>query len=154
MNKVLVKPIIISTAGIAALWMIVVLVLGFGTEVIFGDSAAERLTPFANSHLLEEAGEGSYSPLNDPLFIAYTMGTAIAVFGIPTFYLASRRYLSRRVAVVPAMVVVLIIAVLWRYVWAEGYPQPMRLGVLFELVSWCGASILAAAAATRWGRNG
>jgi hypothetical protein len=54
-------------------------------EMILGPEA-ERLFPFSNAHLLEEATEGLYAPLSDPLFVSFWLLVAICTFGPSMFW--------------------------------------------------------------------
>jgi hypothetical protein len=53
-------------------------------ELLLGQEA-ERLFPFSNAHLLEEALEGLYAPLADPLFVAFSLLVAICGF-VPSMF--------------------------------------------------------------------
>lgn len=58
---------------------------GMVGEMMLGQEA-ERLFPFSNAHLLEEAMEGLYTPLSDPLFISFSLLIAICAFGPSMFW--------------------------------------------------------------------
>jgi hypothetical protein len=62
---------------------------GMAGKMMLGQEA-ERLFPFSNAHLLEEAMEGVYSPLSDPLFLSFSFLIAICAFGPSMFWGALR----------------------------------------------------------------
>jgi hypothetical protein len=138
------KAIVLWTLGIIALWVVVTSAVGLGAETLFGRWLADRFSPFNSGHLLEEASGGTYSPIADPVFVMHALGIAVVVFGVPTFYLG-RGALRHRplLAAIPALIVTSSVAALWRYVWAEDFPDGMRWGVVLTL----GAYVVAAAAA-------
>jgi hypothetical protein len=64
--------------------------LGIMGELILGNWEVGRLFPFSNAHLREEASEGLYAPLSDPLFVLFSVLVAICSFGPSMFWGALR----------------------------------------------------------------
>src|SRR5262245_11123568 len=72
----------------AALLLAATAYVGLGTmgELILGNWEVGRLFPFSNAHLREEASEGLYAPLSDPLFVLFSLLVAICSFGPSMFW--------------------------------------------------------------------
>ena len=64
--------------------------LGTIGELILGNWEVGRLFPFSNAHLLEEASEGLYAPLSDPLFVLFSLLVATCSFAPSMFWGALR----------------------------------------------------------------
>jgi len=147
--------LLLSTTWIAAVWVILVAGVGLGAEEFVGYWLADRLSPFSNAHLLEEVDEGLYTPFSDPVFVIHAVVVAALAFGVPTYFLGRRAKREHPLlTVVPALIVISIIAFLWRYVWHEGYPLAMRLACLFELSLYIAAAVTALALSAASSRHG
>jgi len=66
------------------------LALGMVGELILGNWEVGRLFPFSNAHLREEASEGLYAPLSDPVFVFFSLLVALCSFGPSMFWGALR----------------------------------------------------------------
>jgi hypothetical protein len=71
----------------AAVFLAPVAYVALGTigELLLGDWEVGRLFPFSNAHLLEEASEGLYAPLADPLFVLFSLLVATFSF-VPSMF--------------------------------------------------------------------
>jgi hypothetical protein len=146
------RRIALPFVAIVVLWVAVTLVATSSAEALLGIWFAERLTPFGNAHLLEEASEGSYSPITDPAFLLYAVALAAIVFGCASYFAAIGVPRAQRFyASIPSLTALLLLAWLLRYVWSASYPSPMRLAFIFQLgaclVASCTGLLLA------WRRN-
>jgi hypothetical protein len=140
---VIVKRIVIPLAAIVVLWLVVILGSSLSIEALFGIGVAERLTPFSNAHLLEEAAEGTYNPLADWLFVTFRALVALVAFGLGTVIAAfGARRKELALAIVPSLAGIALMAVSLSYVWSESYPSTMRNAFLIEVLMCIGASII------------
>jgi hypothetical protein len=133
--SVLVRRIILPFVAIAILWAALILVGSLSVEAIFGAGVSERMTPFSNVHLMEEALDGTYDPLSDWLFLAFRALVGLVAFGAGSAFAAvgaGGRQLA--VAIIPALLGVALLASLLGYVWEEGYPHNMRMGLVVDLL--------------------
>ena len=95
-----------------------------------GWDVAERLVPYANAHLLEEATEGLYKPWRDPVFLLGVIANTIVPVTIATF-VAARLHARAPFAVIA--VAVLAFMLIDRHVFAAGFPLAVRIAFLLEL---------------------
>jgi len=145
--RVFVRRVAVPTAAIVALWIACELLAARVVEVFVGPGAGERLMPFANAHLLEEAVEGEYAPVTDPVFLANTLLLAVVAFGAGSC-LAGRGVprVQRLYAAIPSLVTLVLLAWLFRHVWNAGYPSPMRVAFAIQF----GACFAASCAGLWW----
>lgn len=87
--RTMIRRFALPLAAALALAATAYVLFGIAGEMMLGQEA-ERLFPFSNAHLLEEAMEGIYSPLSDPLFLSFSLLIAICAFGPPMFWGALR----------------------------------------------------------------
>ena len=87
--RTLIRRFALPLAAALLLTPAVYVLFGILSEMILGPEA-ERLFPFSNAHLLEEAAEGLYAPLSDPLFVSFWLLVAICTFGPSMFWGAFR----------------------------------------------------------------
>jgi hypothetical protein len=147
--------LLLSTILIAAVWAALLAVVGLGAEEFIGYWLADRFAPFSNVHLLEEVDEGLYAPLSDPVFVLHAVVIAALAFGVPTYFLGRRAKREPPLLTsIPALIVISIIAFLWRYVWYEGYPLAMQLACLFEIFLYIAAAAIASALSAASSRHG
>jgi hypothetical protein len=88
--KPLVRRFALPLAAVVILSPAAFVALGTIGELILGNWEAGRLFPFSNAHLREEALEGVYSPLSDPLFVLFSLLVAGCAFGPAMFWGALR----------------------------------------------------------------
>ena len=84
--NVAVRRFALPLVAVFVLALVVVVAFGTMTELLLGNWEAGRLFPFSNAHLLEEAAEGLYAPLSDPLFVLFSFAVAIGAFGLSMFW--------------------------------------------------------------------
>ena len=141
--SIIVKRIVIPLAAIVALWMVVIPASSLSVEALFGIGVAERLTPFSNAHLLEEAAEGMYNPLADWLFVTFRAVVALIAFGLGTVIAAfGARRKELALAIVPSLAGVALMSLSLSYVWSESYPSTMRNAFVIDVLMCIGASII------------
>jgi hypothetical protein len=148
--SIVARRIILPFVSIVVLWAVVVLAVSFSVETLFGIGVSERLTPFSNVHLMEEASEGTYDPLADWLFLAFRAFVALAAFGVGTAFAAagaSGRQLL--VAVVPAFLAIVLMLTLLSYAWDGSYPHTMRMAFFVDLLMCVGGSAAGLALGSR-----
>ena len=108
-----------------------------------GSAAAERLAPFLNAHLLEEAAEGVYWPLRDPLFwlSAFLRMVIPFVFGAVIAVVVARngRLWAALVTLVSGLAISLVL-----HPGVMSMPSPMRVAYLGESALAIVAGLLAA----------
>ncbi|WP_395005979.1 hypothetical protein [Undibacterium sp.] len=123
------------------------------TQELLGVFEAERMAPYTNAHLLEEASEGKYSPITDPVFLIYIFSIGIAVFGGGSLFawwgVAKQQF---AIASVPSVIGVSFIVLPLRFVWNDGYPQQMQIALFLELFVYALCAILGILIATRHGK--
>jgi hypothetical protein len=130
-------------AAIALLWLAVVIVVSIGLEVAFGHDVEKRFSPFLNVHLIEEASEGTYSPLTDAVFWICVVLVGSLVFGSVAFFVAKRETQPRFwVAVAPSLLAVAALALRFHFIWNESYPSSMRIAFICQLVIYVGCALV------------
>lgn len=133
--KTLLRRIAMPLAAIALLWLTAMIAVSVSLEVAFGPDVQERFSPFLNVHLMEEALEGSYSPLTDAVFWACAILVGLLVFGSVAFFVAKRETQPRFwVAVAPSLLAVAALGLRFHFVWNETYPSSMRVAFVGQLV--------------------
>ena len=88
--KVVIRRFALPLAAAVLLAPAAYVALGAVAELILGNWEVGRLFPFSNAHLLEEASEGSYVPVADPLFVGFTLLVAACSFSPSMFWGALR----------------------------------------------------------------
>src|SRR5690349_18428156 len=83
--RTLLRRFVLPLAIVVVLAPLMHVVFGAVGEYILGSLNAERLFPFSNAHLREEALEGAYAPLGDPLFVMFSLLVALGAFGTAMF---------------------------------------------------------------------
>jgi hypothetical protein len=87
--RTLIRRFALPLAAALVLSAAAFVLFGIAGETMLGQEA-ELLFPFSNAHLLEEAMEGLYAPLSDPLFVSFSLLIAICAFGPSMFWGALR----------------------------------------------------------------
>ncbi len=97
-----------------------------------GVNLTERLHPYANSHYLELAVEGSYSPLKDPIFLLYAFVVNFIPFCLISFVSENRfkHHYSPLIAISSGFVVSYLTHF---YLFRVTYPKQMFYGYAYEL---------------------
>ena len=148
----MVKSIVVNASFLLlplATFSVLLLIAFHVAEAWGGLNVAERLIPFANAHLLEEAVQGRYQPLLDPVFIGFTCIAALLAFGGTAAYVTKNRRNGARIALVSVLGAGIAL-VLWRYwIFASGYPWEMRWAFLAQV----GMCVLFGVAAIAVGRQ-
>jgi hypothetical protein len=127
----------------AALWLAAsaYVLLGMLGEVILGHWEVGRLFPFSNAHLREEASEGLYAPLSDPLFVLFAVLVAICSFGPSMFWGALRASRSELWIVwLAALTGVSLLAFTLGPELSSEAPSTISAAALFSLAACFGAS--------------
>jgi len=141
--KAAIQHFVIPLAVMAALWLIGHFAFGIAAELILGGMEGSRVFPFAAAHLLEEADEGIYRPLQDPAFITYTLCLGIFVFGASAYWAATRataRYVW--FVATASIAALLLVALEYRFVLSPGYPDAMREAAFAALASFAVAAMI------------
>ena len=112
------------------------------TVFLAGWDVAERLVPYANAHLLEEAAEGLYEPWRDPVFLLGVVANAVVPVTIAT--LVAARFDARAPFAVIA-VGVLAFILIDRHVFAPGFPQAVRIAFILEVCAAIAGGLITAA---------
>lgn len=140
--KIALRRIIAPFILMSVLWLIVVFALESCIEALVGPFQSERMTPFNNAHLLEEAAEGNYSPAADPVFLVSTALTALIAFGVATLFAAWQASRGQAVlAAIPSVVgisILILPAMLGR---GENYPLAMQHAAIIAFVAYAVASL-------------
>lgn len=137
-----------------ALWTVTTMAADLTTQELLGVFEAERMAPYTNAHLLEEASEGKYSPISDPVFLIYVLSIGIAVFGggsLLAWWGVAKQHIA--IALVPSIIGVAIIILPRRFVWNDSYPQEMQTALLFELFVYALCVVLGILIAARYGKS-
>jgi len=116
------------------------------TEFLAGWEVAERLVPYANAHLLEEAAEGLYQPWRDPVFLLGVVCNAAVPMTIATL-VATRLHARAPFAVIAVGVLTLIL--IDRHVLGGRFPFAIRVAFLLELCAVIAAGLLTSAIVRR-----
>ena len=133
--KLTLRRIVAPFVLLVALWNLVTMSVDIGTQIFIGVFEAERITPYSNVHLSEEAAEGIYSPLTDPVFILYISLVGIVAFGFSSFFAAwgaSKQELI--LSAIPGIVGLLILLFPHRDIWFQSYPGSFRNALFIELI--------------------
>ncbi len=126
------------------------LVIGFAvTEVsrAFGGAAlTDRLFPARSAHLLEEAHQGEYSPLQDPAFLSAVSLTATLPFFLAAFVTARLHPGPRGIAlgVTSLLIAAGLQLLLSREATDPGFPSAIRLAAVLQVVLSAGSALLGA----------
>ena len=113
--------------------LLVLVAMSVVTRSIGGEGMAERTSPFANAHLLEEVVEGHFHPLTDPVLLVTALCTALLAFGVTTAGALRSGLLVSSNALWAVGLAVGALALLRHWVFASGYPPPMRWAYVFHL---------------------
>jgi hypothetical protein len=144
--NVVVRGFALPLAGIMALWVAAVVIGGTMVEAILGGWEVGRLFPFSNAHLLEEASEGLYAPLSDPLFVVFSLASAACAFGASMFWGAFNARKSESWLVwVAVLTGIGLVALYLRSALSSEAPTSISRAALFVL-----AACLLASAAGVW----
>lgn len=151
LTGIVMRPL--GSVGIALIqvgaWLALSAIALRGSELVFGVDVSERLAAFSNAHLLEEAFEGPYEPLDDPLFVGFSLAVALLAFGLPAL-LASKLWREGTIPVGASVVLAAIALLGLRYwVFEVDYPWPLRRAHLAQV----GLSLLAGISAVALGRS-
>jgi FtsH-binding integral membrane protein len=139
--NVAIRRFALPLAAVVVLWIAAVITLGTLGELVFGSWEVGRLYPFSNSHLLEEASEGLYAPLSDPLFVLFSLAVAISAFGLSMFWGALKVPRSQLWLVwLAALTGIGLLAVHLRSAFSSEAPASILAGALFVLAACFGAS--------------
>jgi hypothetical protein len=98
-----------------------------------GLNLTERLHPYANSHYLELAVEGSYSPLKDPIFLFHAFVVNFIPFCLISFVSKKRfnNHFSPLIVITSGLIASYLIHF---YLFTATYPKQMFYGYLYELL--------------------
>ena len=130
-------------AAIALLWLAAVIAVSIGLEVAFGHDVEKRFSPFLNVHLMEEALEGTYSPLTDAVFWICAVLVGSLAFGAVAFIVAKRETQPRFwVGVAPTLLAVAALALRFHLIWNESYPSSMRIAFICQLIIYVGCALV------------
>src|SRR5688572_2623058 len=119
-----------GTATLTGAWPALCLGTWWCAEAMGGQPFAERLSPYANAHLLEEAAEGRYAPASDPVFWAWRLLPTAVALTAGTF-VAGRG--SRAAAILLAFLCVIVFAILHREMFRPHAPRPALVALYLEL---------------------
>lgn len=128
-------------AAITLLWLAVMIAVSIGLEVAFGHDVEERFSPFLNVHLMEEAFEGSYSPLTDAVFWIGAVFVGSLVFGSVAFF-AAKQATQPRFWIAPSLLAVGALGLQFHFIWNETYPLSMRVAFIGQLVLYVGCALV------------
>ncbi len=137
-----------------ALWTVTTMAVDLTTQELLGVFEAERMAPYANAHLLEEAYEGKYSPISDPVFLIYILSIGIAVFGGGSLFAwwgVAKQHIA--IASVPSIIGVAIIILPRRFVWNNSYLQEMQIALFLELFVYALCTGIGIFIAARYGKS-
>jgi hypothetical protein len=141
--KTMLRQIVLPLAATALLWSAVVIAVSIGLEVAFGHDVENRFSPLLNVHLIEQASEGSYSPLTDAVFWICSVLVGSLSFGWVAFFVAKREtQRSFWVAVAPSLFAMAGLALWFHSVWNESYPSSMRIAFIFQLVIYLACALV------------
>ena len=138
MRGTIVGVVVLPTA-----WMFLSVVVWQATAFLAGWDVAERLVPYANAHLLEEAADGVYEPWRDPVFLFGVIANSVVPVAIATF-VAARRHARAPFAVIAVGVLALML--INRHVFASGFPPAVRIAFLLEVCAVIAGGLVTAAA--------
>lgn len=124
------RATIVGVGVLLAAGVVLSIVVWEATWSFAGWDVAERLVPYANAHLLEEATEGLYKPWRDPVFLLGVIANAVVPVTIATL-VAARLHARAPFAVIA--VAVLASMLIDRHVFAAGFPLAVRIAFLLEL---------------------
>jgi hypothetical protein len=145
--------VILSAAMVAGIQFIfafaVSAVILFSVDAVSGIGVSERIIPYSNAHILEEAYEGHYQPLTDPVFLGGALLIVLFAFGASSYVAVRWARVPLRAAVAGAVVATLGLAVARYQVFAENYPTSMRAAYVLQLVLYIATSV----AFARFGRS-
>ena len=137
----LVRGVFLGCIALIGAWVGTRLILGAALDSTGDPTLTGRTIPYKSVHLLEEAAEGVYAPLRDPLFfVGVLVGTAIPFAA--GAYVAARTHALAPWIVSSAGVVAR--AVLDWQVFRADFPSPVRQALLLELATAAVASVAAA----------
>ncbi|MDR2240684.1 MAG: hypothetical protein LBE33_09600 [Zoogloeaceae bacterium] len=132
--KVAIRRFCLPLAATIVLWFASVLLFGLMAEMMLGSWESGRVYPFMNVHLLEAAAEGTYSPLQDPAFVLYSIAVVTVAFGLPAFwgaYGATRFQLA--VVIAAILLSVALFAFHLRTAFSPLIPPPIKTAAAFIL---------------------
>jgi hypothetical protein len=122
-----------TTIGVAVMtvaWVAISILLPYAIAFAAGWDAADRLVPYANAHLLEEASLGVYQPWRDPVFWLGVVGNSAVPIAIATFVCAK---LDAKAPFLVTAIGVLTLVFIHRHVFTSGFPAAIRAGSVIEI---------------------
>jgi hypothetical protein len=140
------RATIVGVAVLVVAGVAVSIVVWHATEFVAGSEVAERLVPYANAHLLEEAAEGLYEPWRDPVFLLGVVANAVVPMTIATL-VAARFHARAPFAVIG--VGLLMPMLINGQVFAARFPLAVRVAFLLELCAVTAAGLLTTAVVRR-----
>jgi hypothetical protein len=151
---VVIRRVLLPVVLMVSLWMMFVAGVTSAVDASFGPYSHERLEPLMNVHLAEEALEGTYSPVEDPAFIAYAVLKAALVFGVGGLYAAFGAVGSaRKVAVLPCAVSLGFLWVLFVIATSPHEALSMRAASALQILLFVTAYLAGRSIAFRVGRG-
>jgi len=152
--KLIFRRLILPFILMLALWTIITMAIDLTTQELLGVLEAERMMPYTNAHLLEEASEGTYSPISDPVFLVYILLIGIAVFGGGSLFAwwgVAKQHIA--IASVPSIIGISFIVFPLRFVWNVDYPREMQIALSLELFVYALSAALGMFIAARYGKS-
>jgi hypothetical protein len=137
------RATIVGVGVLLTAWVFLSVAVWQATALLAGWDVAERLVPYANAHLLEEAADGLYEPWRDPVFLFGVIANSVVPVAIATL-VASRLHARAPLAVIG--VGVLALMVINRHVFASGFPLAVRIAFLLEVCAVIAGGLSTAAA--------
>lgn len=133
--------LLLSFLIIPTLWIVSGFFVSF--SIAWVGASDYSLYLYKSAHLLEEASEGHYFPLTDPVFIYSATIISVITFGLGTFLtskvLANFKW---QFALFPAFVYIVTYIKVFSFIWFGNYPSSVQLALLFELVFFTSAACL------------
>jgi len=136
------RATIVGVAALLAAGVTLSVVVWQATEFLAGWDVAERLVPYANAHLLEEAAEGLYKPWRDPVFLLGVIVNVLVPVTIATL-VAARLHARAPFAVIAVGVLTLML--IDRHVFASDFPVAVRIAFLLEVCAVIAGGLVTAA---------
>ena len=124
---------LLSFLVIPSLWIVSGFFVSF--SIAWVGASDYSLNLYKSAHLLEEASEGHYFPLTDPVFIYSAIIIGTVSFGLGTFF--TSKVLSNfksQFALIPALIYIVTYVKVFSFVWFRNYPSSIQFALLFELV--------------------
>ena len=82
------RATIVGVVVLLTAWVFLSVAVWQATTLRAGWDVAERLVPYANAHLLEEAADGRYKPWRDPVFLFGVIANSVVPVTIATLVAA------------------------------------------------------------------